>query len=95
MIRKKILISVPPSLSARWNKVCKKHNLSKSQMIEEYLLGVIPILEEELPNKMIAKAMKKMSEEIDTTATLFDTLSAETASAFDDDVENYKKMKRG
>ncbi len=94
-MQKNVTISIDEDINELWTKLAKKHDISKSRMIEDFLKGVLPILNESTPNKMMAKAMKQMAKEIDTTATLFDTISAETAMAFDDDVESYKEMKRG
>ncbi len=86
---KKVTISLPPEINERWNKVSKKHDVSKSGMVLSYLEQMLPILEQETPNKMMAKAMKKMADEIETTATLFDNME------HDKSVEEYKKMKLG
>ena len=89
MAQKKIGMSIDEALNERWNEVAKKHDLSKSGMVEEYLMTILPILEAETPNKMMARAMKKMSEEIDTTATLFDNMK------HDESLKEYKENKRG
>lgn len=88
-MQKRVTITVDENLNTRWNKVAKKHDLSKSGMVEEYLETILTILEAETPNKMMAKAMKKMAEEIDTTATLFDNMK------HDESVEKYKQNKKG
>lgn len=85
----RINISVEKELNERWNEVAKKHDITKSGMINDFLLEVLPILEAQTPSKMMAKAMKKMAEQIDTTATLFDKME------HDKSVEEYKKIKRG
>ncbi len=74
MAQKNVTVSVNEDMNARWTKVAKKLDLSKSKMIDEYLVSIIPILEAETPNKMMAKAMKKMSNEIDLTGDLFEKL---------------------
>jgi hypothetical protein len=89
MAQKRVNITINEQLNERWNKAAKKHDISKSGMVTEFLLEVLPILEESTPNKMMAKAMKQMSEQIDTTATLFDQMS------YDESVEDYKKNKLG
>ena len=89
MAQKKIGMSINAELNDRWNKVSKKHDLSKSGMVEDYLIVILPILEAQTPNKMMAKAMQKMANEINTTATLFDNME------HDESVEAYKEMKRG
>ena len=88
-MQKKVTITVAESLNDRWGKVAKKHNLSKSGMIEEYLETILPILEQESANRMMAKALKRMSKEIDLTGELFDNME------YDKSVEDYKEKKRG
>jgi metal-responsive CopG/Arc/MetJ family transcriptional regulator len=72
MPQKRIGMSIDAELNERWNKVAKKHKMTKSGMVEEYLETILPILEQETPNKMMAKAMKRMAQEIDTTGDLFE-----------------------
>ncbi len=88
-MKKNVTVSISNDLNDRWTKVAKKHDLSKSGMVEEYLQQIISILEAETPNKMMAKAMKEMGKQIDLSATLFDNME------HDKSVEEYKEMKRG
>lgn len=82
-MQKRVSITIDENINKRWNAVAKKHNMTKSGMVEEYLEMMLPILEAQTPNKMMAKAMKEMATGIDLTASLFDQ-----------SVENYKNMKR-
>lgn len=75
-MQKRVLISIPEKLNDRWGEVAKKHGISKSGMVEEFLNEVIPVLEEEVPSKILASAMKRMAKEMDTTSTLFDSISS-------------------
>jgi len=88
-MQKRVLVSIKEELIPRWSKVAKKHGITKSSMVEEYLEKILPILEAETPSKIMAKAMKQLSDEIDTTATLFDNM------IHDQSIEDYKEMKRG
>ena len=88
-MQKRISLSIDAELNDLWGKIAKKHGLSKSGMVEEFLGGVLPILDESTPSKMMSKAMKKMAESIDDTASLFD------GKQYDEDIEKYKKKKRG
>jgi predicted transcriptional regulator len=69
---KKVTISLSEELNFRWGAVAKKHKISKSGMISDYLEQILPILEEKTENKMLASAMREMSKTIDLSATLFD-----------------------
>lgn len=45
MAQKRVLLSLPPELNERWNRIAKKHRLSKSAMVEHYLNRVLPQLD--------------------------------------------------
>lgn len=45
MSHKKVMISIPPELNEKWNELSKKHRISKSGMIEDYLYRVLPQLD--------------------------------------------------
>jgi hypothetical protein len=72
MARKRINLTIPAELNERWAKVAKKHGLTKSGMVEEWLNNILPILEQEQPKKVLQHAMKALAKEIDTTASLFE-----------------------
>lgn len=74
MAQKRIGLSIDENLNDRWTEVAKKHGITKSGMIEQFLKEVIPVLEEEVPSKILASAMKRMAKEMDTTANLFDSM---------------------
>ena len=93
MARIRVNISLTEELNDRWNSVAEKHDISKSGMIQDFLLEVLPILEETVPSKMMAKAMKKMSATIDDSATLFDKMNYDQME-HDKSIEEYKEDKR-
>lgn len=72
MSRKRISLTVPEELNDQWARVAKKHGLTKSGMVEEWLQSVLPILDQEQPKKVLQHAMKALAKEIDTTASLFE-----------------------
>jgi hypothetical protein len=72
MARKRINLTIPEELNERWAKVAKRHGLTKSGMVEEWLNNILPILEQEQPKKVLQHAMKALAKEIDTTASLFE-----------------------
>jgi antitoxin component of RelBE/YafQ-DinJ toxin-antitoxin module len=72
MAQKRIGLSIDEDLNERWGKVAKKLQMTKSGMVEEFLEEVLPILEEESPNRIVQNAMKVLAKQIDNTASLFD-----------------------
>jgi len=73
-MQKKVTITINEDINILWGEVAKKHNMSKSGMVEEFLGQVLPILSEKTPSKMMSKAMKEMASQIDSTASLFDSM---------------------
>jgi len=65
------MISIDEELNDRWAKVAKKMKMSKSGMIEELLLEIVPVLEHEDPKDIIKYALQATSEQISNTASLF------------------------
>jgi len=88
-MRKNTTFTIEESLSKRLSVVSKKMKRSKSGIVEELIEGILPILEAETPNQMLAKAMKKMAVQIDLTGNLFEDIEK------DESIERYKEMKRG
>jgi len=72
MAQKRVNISIDEELNKQWARVAKKHGLTKSGMVEEWLQNILPILDEEQPKKVLQNAMKALAKEIDTTANLFE-----------------------
>lgn len=71
-MRKNTTFTIDENISKRLSIVSKKIKQSKSSIVEELLTEILPILEAETPNKILARSMKKMAETIDLTASLFD-----------------------
>jgi len=63
-LRKRVNITLPPSLNERWNLVAKKHHMKKSQMVEEFLEMVLPVLEADSTSSMIKSALNASSESL-------------------------------
>jgi len=72
MARKRINLTIPEELNEQWAEVAKKHGLTKSGMVEEWLSNILPILEQEQPKKVLQHAMKALAREIDNTASLLE-----------------------
>jgi len=85
-MHKKVTISLPPELNERWNEAVKKHSLVKSIMIQNYLLQILPMLEEKDPFQAINFIIK------DNSKNLFDY---DERAIYDKSVEDYKALKRG
>ena len=87
-MQKKVTISIDDELNERWGKVAKKLKDTKSSMVEDFLIRVLPVLEREQPKDMIGEAMKLAGQGLQDAASLFD-------ADRDQSIEDYKKMKRG
>lgn len=72
MSRKRINLTIPEDLNNQWARVAKKHGLTKSGMVEEWLNTILPFLDEEEPKKVLQHAMRSLAKEIDMTASLFE-----------------------
>ena len=64
MAQKKMTISINEDVLKRLDKVAKRLNLSKSGMVEEFLIEVLPILEKQNPINMVGSALKKLGEDL-------------------------------
>jgi len=64
MAQKKMRISINEDVLKRLDKVAKRLNLSKSGMVEEFLIEVLPILEKQNPINMVGSALKKLGEDL-------------------------------
>lgn len=72
-MQKRVMISIDEEVNERWNKVCKRLKLSKSGMVEDFVIQMLPILDAATPNMMVKNAMKEMAKTIDLTADLFNS----------------------
>jgi len=70
-MQKRVTISIDEEVNERWTKVAKKLELSKSGMVEDFVLQILPILEQKEPSKMMQQAFKQMGEQIELTGSLF------------------------
>lgn len=93
-MQKRVTISIDKEVNERWTKVAKRLDLSKSGMVEEFIEQMLPILEAETPNKMMAKAMQKMAVQIDTTATLFDDIENDEFDSIVHDARKKDKLEK-
>lgn len=71
-MKKNVTFSLDQDLNDRFTKVAKKHNLSKSNVVEDFIAQVVPILEAQTPNKMLSQAFAELGKQISNTGSLFD-----------------------
>ena len=88
-MKKYVTFTIEEDVKKRLAAVAKRAKMSQSAIVEEVLVELLPILEAETANQLIQRSLKKLSESIDNTASLFD------AAEHDQSVEDYKDMKRG
>ena len=86
MPKKKVLISIDDELNALWNKVAKKHRITKSGMIESYLIRILHQLDH--------ASIKNVSE-YDEILQIKEIEKGLFSSEYDESIEMYKEMKRG
>lgn len=89
MAQKRVMISIDEQLNERWNDVAKMHGITKSSMIEEFLINVLPVLANKTPSRIMASALSELSRGLNETASLFEDME------HDRSVEDYKSKKRG
>ena len=89
-MKKYVTFTIEEDVKKRLAAVAKRAKMSQSAIVEEVLVELLPILEAETANQLIQRSLKKLSESIDNTASLFDV-----AAEHDQSVEDYKDMKRG
>jgi len=60
--RKNVTLRIRPNIYERWSKVAKRYGWSRSQMLEEILESVLPVLEEQDPKKLVQEVAKHVGE---------------------------------
>jgi len=71
MAKKRVMISIDPDIDRRWAEVAKKVKRSKSSMVEEILIEIIPILEHEKPKDIFAHALEVVGQGLMDAGSLF------------------------
>jgi len=95
MAQRRVTFSLDSSILERFREVSKKHKMTQSRIIQDYLDLIVPMLEEESPNLMMSKVLKRMAREVESTASLFENMEHEKNIEYDKSVEDYKEKKRG
>jgi metal-responsive CopG/Arc/MetJ family transcriptional regulator len=68
MAQKRVTLSIDEDVLKRFDKVAKRLKLSKSGIVEEFLIDVLPIFEKENPVDMVGSALKKLGEGLSEVA---------------------------
>ena len=90
MAQKRVSISIDERLNDRWKQVAEHHKITKSGMIESYLLKILPKLEH-YDESFIGMNVEEVIgiDKVDEYKSLFDDIEV------DQNIETYKKMKLG
>lgn len=90
MPQKRVNISIDERLNDRWNIVADHHKITKSGMVEAYLLKILPKLEQ-YDESFIGMNVEEVIgiDKVDEYKSLFDDMEV------DQDIETYKEKKIG
>ena len=70
MAFKRVMLSIDSDLNEHWNEIAKRHKVSKSGMVEDYLSRALPVLEKTAP---VLQVVNESLDVVDTnTKSLFD-----------------------
>lgn len=72
MAKKKVLITIDEGLNDRLDALAKKVRRSKSGIVEDMLLELLPIIEHQNPRDMIAEALKLAGKGLQDVGSLLD-----------------------
>jgi len=70
--RKQITMRLRPDMIERWNRVAKKYGWTRTQMVEDFLEQVLPILEEDDPRGLFSATARKIGESMLEMGDLID-----------------------
>ena len=72
MAKKRINLAIDPELDKRWTRIAKQLGWTKSGMLEDLLIEVLPYLEDLEPKKIIPKSMRAMADKLKELSELVD-----------------------
>ena len=72
MAKKRINLAIDPGLDKRWTETAKRMGWTKSGMLEDFLLEVLPHLDDLEPKRVVSKSLKAMSERLQDLSNLID-----------------------
>ncbi|MCI0501862.1 MAG: hypothetical protein L0Y61_09005 [Epsilonproteobacteria bacterium] len=79
-MQKVVSISIDEDLNKRWGRVAQKLSMTKSGIVEDFLVQILPILEQKSLNGMVISAMQEFEKAKDlideSTKSLFDDLDS-------------------
>ena len=67
--RKNVTLRIKPDIYERWRNVAKRYGWSRSQMLEELLENVLPVLEEQDPKKILSEVARQMGDTMNAMST--------------------------
>ena len=90
MAQKRVTISIDSRLNDRWKQVADHHKITKSGMIEAYLLKILPKLEH-YDESFIGMNVEEVIgiDKVEEYKSLFDDID------HDENIETYREMKQG
>ena len=89
MSKKRVNFIIDSDLNDRWAVVAKKIKMSRTAMLESMLENSLPMLEYEKPTDAVSALFGEMSKVTKDIGNLFDN------KQYYEDIEEYKKKKRG
>lgn len=77
MAKKRINLAIDPELDKRWSEAAKRMGWSKSGMLEDLLLEILPYLEEIDPKKVVSVSMRTLGKKMQELGSLIDEMSSD------------------
>jgi len=72
MAKVRLNFSIDEDVAKRFNEVTKRLKLNKSAIIEEFIEGILPILEQTKKETMLQKILEMQAKTLNETANLVD-----------------------
>ena len=72
MAKKRINLAIDPDLDKRWSEAVKRLGWTKSGMLEDLLLEILPYMEQLDPKNIIPKSMRTMGKKLQELGDLID-----------------------
>ena len=72
MSKVRLNFSIDEKIAKRFNEVSKRLKVNKSAVIEEFIEGILPILEQSKKETMLQKILQAQAKSLNETASLLD-----------------------
>ena len=72
MAKVRLNFSIDEKIAKRFNEVSKRLKVNKSAVIEEFIEGILPILEQSKKETMLQKILQAQAKSLNETASLLD-----------------------